>query len=33
MLDAQQLAGRLFQEVVSVLTERGLILREGMIVR
>lgn len=32
MLEAQQLAGSLFQEVVSLLTERGLILREGTIV-
>lgn len=32
LLEAHQLAESLFQEVVSVLTERGLILREGTIV-
>ena len=32
LLEARQLAGSLFQEVVSLLTERGLILREGTIV-
>lgn len=32
LLEAQQLAENLFQEVVSLLTERGLILREGTIV-
>lgn len=32
LLEAHQLAQRLFQEVVSLLTEQGLILREGTIV-
>lgn len=32
LLEAQQLAESLFQEVVSLLTEQGLILREGTIV-
>lgn len=32
LLEAHQLAESLFQEVVSLLTERGLILREGTIV-
>ena len=32
LLEAHQLAESLFQEVVSLLTERGLILREGSIV-
>jgi len=32
LLEAHQLAQSLFQEVVSLLTERGLILREGTIV-
>lgn len=32
LLEKHQLAERLFQEVVSLLTERGLILREGTIV-
>jgi len=32
LLEAHELAGRLFGEVVSLLTEQGLILREGTIV-